>query len=132
MLTTCYPAGKFLSFDLDQSAVSDGYRFGFSLLTTPRRVIQCGFNDVTTLIVESNRRFNYTVIKVMHWVSGLLIGFNLLSAWKIGDFPLEQKQIIVMIHSGWAWAINTSQERAHQTKDHRETSLVVSAMRRVT
>ncbi len=56
-------------------------------------------------MVESNRRFNYTVAKVMHWVSGLFIGFNLLSAWKIGDFPLNQKEIIIMIHSGLGMTI---------------------------
>jgi cytochrome b561 len=48
----------------------------------------------------SNTKFNYTVAKVLHWVAAFIIGFNLLSGWKIADFPLGQKQILIMIHSG--------------------------------
>jgi cytochrome b561 len=48
----------------------------------------------------STRKFYYTVAKVLHWVAGFIIVFNLLSGWKIGDFPLAQKQILIMIHSG--------------------------------
>lgn len=45
-------------------------------------------------------RLDYTIARVLHWVAGVIIAFNLLSAWKIADFPLGQKEIIIMIHSG--------------------------------
>jgi cytochrome b561 len=48
----------------------------------------------------SNRKFYYTVAKVLHWVAGFFIVFNLLSGWKIEDFPLAQKEVLIMIHSG--------------------------------
>jgi cytochrome b561 len=47
----------------------------------------------------SNRKFYYTVAKVLHWLAGFFIVFNLLSGWKITDFP-DQKQVLIMIHSG--------------------------------
>ena len=52
------------------------------------------------LVAGSNKKLQYTVAKVLHWVAAFLIGFNLLSAWKLGDFPLAQKEILIMIHSG--------------------------------
>lgn len=48
----------------------------------------------------SNRKFYYTVAKLLHWLAGFLIAFNLLSGWKIEDFPLSQKEVIIMVHSG--------------------------------
>jgi cytochrome b561 len=51
-------------------------------------------------MAELNRKTNYMVARVLHWVAAMIIGFNLLSAWKIGDFPLGQKEVIIMIHSG--------------------------------
>ena len=48
----------------------------------------------------SNRKFYYTVAKVLHWLAGFFIVFNLLSGWKIEDFPLNQKEVIIMVHSG--------------------------------
>lgn len=48
----------------------------------------------------SNRKFYYTVAKVLHWVAGFIIAFNLLSGWKIEDFPLATKQVLIMVHSG--------------------------------
>ena len=48
----------------------------------------------------SNRKYYYTVAKVLHWIAGFIIAFNLLSGWKIEDFPLETKQVLIMIHSG--------------------------------
>jgi len=48
----------------------------------------------------SRKKFYYTVAKVLHWIAAFIIAFNLLSGWKLGDFPLGQKQVLVMIHSG--------------------------------
>ena len=48
----------------------------------------------------SNKKFYYTIAKVLHWVAGFFIAFNLLSGWKIEDFPLNQKQVLIMVHSG--------------------------------
>ncbi|HJP04097.1 MAG: hypothetical protein CL799_05085 [Chromatiales bacterium] len=47
----------------------------------------------------SKRKFYYTVAKVLHWAAAFIIAFNLLSGWRISDFP-EQKHWIIMIHSG--------------------------------
>jgi cytochrome b561 len=48
----------------------------------------------------SNTKFNYTVARVLHWIAGFFIAFNLLSGWRLGGFDLEIKQIYLMIHSG--------------------------------
>ncbi len=48
----------------------------------------------------SEKKFYYTIAKILHWVAAFFIIFNLLSGWKIGGFPLDQKQVIIMIHSG--------------------------------
>ena len=50
--------------------------------------------------MSGSKKFNYTVARTLHWVAGFFIAFNLLSGWKISDFSLEQKQIIIMVHSG--------------------------------
>jgi cytochrome b561 len=50
--------------------------------------------------MAGSKKFNYTVAKVLHWIAAFIIAFNLLSGWKIGDFPLNQKLIIIMVHSG--------------------------------
>lgn len=48
----------------------------------------------------SKKKFYYTIAKVLHWVAAFIIVFNLLSGWTIEDFPLAQKQVLIMIHSG--------------------------------
>ena len=48
----------------------------------------------------SNKKLQYTVAKVLHWVAGFIITFNLLSGWKIADFPVTQKVVLIMVHSG--------------------------------
>jgi len=48
----------------------------------------------------SKKKFYYTIAKVLPWVAAFFIAFNLLSGWKIGGFPLEQKQLLIMVHSG--------------------------------
>ena len=47
-----------------------------------------------------SRRTDYTVAKVLHWIAACLIGFNLLSAWKLSSFAQDIKEVLVMIHSG--------------------------------
>jgi len=47
----------------------------------------------------SNTKLNYTIARVLHWVAGFVIGFTLLSAWAIKDFP-DIKEVTIMIHSG--------------------------------
>lgn len=51
-------------------------------------------------MATSSKKFNYTVAKVLHWAAAVIIGFNLLSGWRLGGFPLEIKQNLLMIHSG--------------------------------
>jgi len=46
------------------------------------------------------KKFYYTVAKVLHWMAAFIIAFNLLSGWKLGGFPVEQRQILIMVHSG--------------------------------
>lgn len=48
----------------------------------------------------SKKKFNYNVAKILHWFAAFIIAFNLLSGWTLGDFPLDQKQVLIMIHSG--------------------------------
>jgi cytochrome b561 len=50
--------------------------------------------------MSGSKKFNYNVAKTLHWVAAFIIAFNLLSGWKISDFSLEQKKIIIMVHSG--------------------------------
>ena len=48
----------------------------------------------------SKKKFYYLVAQILHWVAAFIIAFNLLSGWKLGDFPLTQKHVLIMIHSG--------------------------------
>ncbi len=54
---------------------------------------------------SSKKKSDYTVAKFLHWVAVVVIAFNLLSGWKIGEFPLAQKQVLIMVHSGIGTAI---------------------------
>ena len=49
--------------------------------------------------MAGSKKFNYTVAKTLHWLAGFIIAFNLLSGWRLEDFP-EQKHVLIMIHSG--------------------------------
>lgn len=51
-------------------------------------------------MAQSDKKFQYKVAQVLHWVAALFIGFNLASGWRIGDFPLDQKQLLMMVHTG--------------------------------
>ncbi len=51
-------------------------------------------------MAASDRKFNYTVAKVLHWAAAIIIIFNLLSGWRLGGFPVETREMLLMIHSG--------------------------------
>jgi cytochrome b561 len=48
----------------------------------------------------ATKKSQYTIARVLHWAAGIIIIFNLLSGWRLGGFPLETKQMLLMIHSG--------------------------------
>lgn len=48
----------------------------------------------------SDRKFHYTVAKVLHWAALVIIVFNLLSGWRLDGFELDIKKVLLMIHSG--------------------------------
>lgn len=41
----------------------------------------------------------YSLARFLHWVGLVVIGFNLLSGWRLDGFGLEIKQVLLMIHS---------------------------------
>ena len=49
---------------------------------------------------QQGKRLHYTVAKSLHWIAVFLIGFNLLSAWKLSSFTQDIKEVLVMIHTG--------------------------------
>ena len=51
-------------------------------------------------MASSDKKFNYTVAKVLHWAAAIIIIFNLLSGWRLGGFPLETREMLLMVHSG--------------------------------
>jgi len=48
----------------------------------------------------STKQHNYKVAQVLHWIAFVIIVFNLLSGWRIENFALEIKTVLLMIHSG--------------------------------
>lgn len=48
----------------------------------------------------ANKKFNYTVAKVLHWAAAIIIIFNLLSGWRLGGFAVATREMLLMIHSG--------------------------------
>ena len=46
------------------------------------------------------KKYYYAVARVLHWAVGIIIIFNLLSGWRLGGFPLETKEMLLMVHSG--------------------------------
>lgn len=53
----------------------------------------------------SSKKSKYAVAKVMHWIAAVIIGFNLLSGWRMGIFTREIKEVLLMIHSSVGTAI---------------------------
>ncbi len=51
-------------------------------------------------MVELTKRSQYTVAKVLHWTVALVVVLMLMSGWRTESFPLEDKEWIMMIHSG--------------------------------
>ena len=51
-------------------------------------------------MTASNKKFHYTIAKILHWSVGFIIAFNLLSGFRIKEFSTEIKQVLIMIHSG--------------------------------
>lgn len=48
----------------------------------------------------SKKKSQYEVAKFLHWAGLVVIGFNLLSGWRLDSFDLAIKQVLLMIHSG--------------------------------
>lgn len=48
----------------------------------------------------SNKNSHYTVARVLHWMGVVIIGFNLLSGWRLGGFEPDIKEVLLMVHSG--------------------------------
>lgn len=57
--------------------------------------------------MSSSKASQYTIAQVLHWIAGALIGFNLMSGWRIATFELDIKQILIAIHSGVGLTIFT-------------------------
>ncbi|HAJ76950.1 MAG TPA: hypothetical protein DCM64_10905 [Gammaproteobacteria bacterium] len=51
-------------------------------------------------MAASDKKSHYTIAKILHWSVGFIIAFNLLSGFRIKEFSLEIKQVLIMIHSG--------------------------------
>ncbi len=51
-------------------------------------------------MATSDKKFHYTIAKILHWSVGFIIAFNLLSGFRIKEFSTEIKQVLIMIHSG--------------------------------
>ncbi len=51
-------------------------------------------------MTATNKKFHYTIAKILHWSVGFIIVFNLLSGWRIEEFTPEAKHVIIMVHSG--------------------------------
>jgi cytochrome b561 len=41
----------------------------------------------------------YETAKLLHWVGLVVVGFNLLSGWRLDTFELDVKQVLVGIHA---------------------------------
>lgn len=47
-----------------------------------------------------SKKTAYGVAKALHWFGLLVIGFNLLSGWRLDTFELAAKEMLLMVHSG--------------------------------
>ena len=47
-----------------------------------------------------NKRSQYNVAKALHWVIALIVLLMLMSGWRTSDFSVDDKEFIIMIHSG--------------------------------
>ena len=51
-------------------------------------------------MVTLSKRSQYTVAKLMHWTVALVVVLMLMSGWRTESFSLEDREWIMMIHSG--------------------------------
>lgn len=51
------------------------------------------------------KRYAYNVARALHWVGLVIIGFNLLSGWRLGGFELDVRQVLLSVHSSVGMAI---------------------------
>lgn len=49
---------------------------------------------------QSNKKFHYTVARVLHWVVAFIAVLLLMSGWRAEDLILENRIWFMMIHSG--------------------------------
>lgn len=49
--------------------------------------------------MSTSKKSAYEFAKVLHWAGLVVVGFNLLSGWRLDSFELEVKQVLVMIHA---------------------------------
>ena len=47
-----------------------------------------------------NKKSQYSVAKMLHWMIALVVVLMLMSGWRTSDFALDDKEFIIMIHSG--------------------------------
>jgi cytochrome b561 len=50
-------------------------------------------------------RSQYNIAKLLHWLIALIVVLMLMSGWRTSDFSLEDKEFIIMIHSGLGTAV---------------------------
>lgn len=46
-----------------------------------------------------SKKSAYSVARFLHWLGLVVVGFNLLSGWRLDSFDLEVKQVLLMVHS---------------------------------
>jgi cytochrome b561 len=51
-------------------------------------------------MAPGSKKSRYAVAKFLHWAAAIIIIFNLLSGWRLGGFPVETREMLLMIHSG--------------------------------
>ena len=52
------------------------------------------------LLPQAKTYFQNDTIAAIAVIAGVFIGFNLMSGWRISNFDLDIKQVLIMIHSG--------------------------------
>lgn len=57
-------------------------------------------SDRTTLRTSLDKRSQYNIAKVLHWVIALIVVLMLMTGWRTSDFSVEDKEWIIMVHAG--------------------------------
>ncbi len=50
-------------------------------------------------MAAKTKKQQYNIAKVLHWIAFVFILFNLFSGWRIENFELDVKEVLMMIHS---------------------------------